>query len=331
MKKVLKILLVSALCVLSAISMLACTPDNPTDPQTGLKYSKTKDGVYVVNGYVGTETDVVIDITEATKIRIKKDAFAGNNTIKNLTVSEKVVEIDQGAFAKMGSLEKLTVPFVGQYFNSDATYAQSGSANQSEKAVDKARTIAHFFGTEEYDGGAWATSKYLSNGSDVSTTCYIPLTLKTIEVNATQDYAIPMDAFNGFDTPIGFEVILSSSVTAIGERAFKDSGIKNVVIPASVKTIYANAFENSKLATVELLATENGSITVKDSAFKGCTKMVKFGAVDNYNVDLAKINSDEVGENAFDFGVEEKTYQVLNATSFDSAKLRAMFGETKFN
>ncbi|MBR2499290.1 MAG: leucine-rich repeat protein [Clostridia bacterium] len=329
MKKVLKIILISVICALTALSMIACTPENPGDPQAGFKYSKTKDGVYVISGYVGEETEVTVDIADATKIRIKKDAFAGNNTITDLTVSNKVVEIDEGAFAKMGALETLTVPFIGQYFNSDATYSQTGSANQSQKAINKARTVAHFFGTEEYDDVSVAVnSKYFANASDVSTTCYVPLTFTTIKVVANEDYAIPMDAFNGFDTPNEFKVILSGNITAIGERAFKDSGIKSIEIPASMQTIYQNAFENSKLNTVTVLAIN--AITVKDFAFKGCTKMVKFGATEDYKIDLAKVNNQLIGEYAFDFGIENKTFELLNASSFDNNQLSFMFGETEF-
>ena len=280
------------------------------------------------------------------KIRIKKDAFAGNTSIKTLTVSSKVVEIEEGAFAKMGALEELIVPFVGQYFNSDAFYGQNGSANESEKAIDKARTVGHFFGTEEYDGGAAATSNYFSNAANVPTTCYVPLTLTTITVNAEKDYAIPMDAFNGFDTPIGLKVNLSENVIAIGERAFKESGIQIIDIPASVKTIYASAFESSKLKVVNLVERGNDKIIVKDAAFKGCNKMVKIGtaevettqdgiiynydAITNYTIDLAKFSNEEVGEFAFDFGVENKTFTLENKTSF-SGKLDYMFGETKYN
>lgn len=329
MKKVLKILLISILSVFTAFSVIACAPENPDGKNPGLQYKK-EDGVYVVTDYNGTETNLTIDIEGATEIRIKKGAFEGNATIKNLTLTSKVVEIDEGAFAKMSALEELSVPFIGQYAKADTFFGETGSANESDKAMRKARTIGHFFGTEEYAGGASATSKYLENASDVATTCYVPLTLKKIVVNAEQDYSIPMDAFNGFDTPQGLEVVLSNKVVAIGERAFKDSGIKNIVIPASVKTIYANAFENSKLKTVEFATTENESIIIKDSAFKGCNKMVKFGASEDYKVDLSKIDSQVAGEYAFDFG-SERTYEIVNAGAFADSQLAVMFGETEFS
>ena len=269
MKKVLKTLLVSLLAFCMIFPIAACDNTSNSANEPGLKYKKIH-GVYTIYDYVQEENVTELDIGaklpgDVTDVRIKKGAFEGNSVLKKIIVSDKITSIDAGAFQKMSALESLELPFIGKNANSDATIGET--KKDHDKAVDSERTIAHIFGTEEYDAGVAITINY--NVKD-TVTCYVPLTFKEVIVNATSDYSIPMYAFNG---AVNLNSIkLNGKIDQIGEYAFV--GVKSLTaieIPATVKTIRIGAFmECSKLATVTF-----ASGTALDKVEKDVFKLTK--------------------------------------------------------
>ena len=267
MKKFLKILMAVALAVCFVLPVVGCDSSASGTDEPGLKCKKIG-GVYTVYDYVQEEGVTVLDLGEklpedVTDVRIKKGAFSGNGTLTKIIVSDKVSKIDQGAFEKMSALVTLEVPFVGKSAHSDVTIGET--AKGEDKAVDAERTIAHFFGTSEYDAGIAITVKYNANDS---TTCYMPVTFKEVIVNATSDYSIPMYAFNG---AVNLSYIkLNGKIDLIGENAFEGvKEIKEVEIPATVTKIYSSAFANcSKLATLKFSGTSTLK-EVEENAFAG--------------------------------------------------------------
>lgn len=267
MKKILKTLLILSLAVLFSMSLVACGKNGDNEKDAGgIKYKKI-DGVYTIYKYVAEENVEEINLGEElgegiTDVRIKKGAFKGNDTLKKIIVSDKITQIDKGAFEGMKSLETLEVCFIGKTANSDAFPSESKS--EVDKAVDSERTIAHFFGNEDYSVGVPVKINYNSSSS---TTCYMPITFKSVIVNPTEDYSIPMYAFNGAVNLTS--IVIGEKVDAIGEYAFAGcKEIKAIEIPSSVKTIYDGAFMNcTKLATLTFDATT--SIDVKKDAFVG--------------------------------------------------------------
>ncbi len=328
MKKVLKILLVAILALSCGLSAMACTNDNGEgSTKTGLLYKKV-DGVYEIYKYKDDGkgvTELTVEIEGVSEgIRIKKNAFKDNATLKKIVVSSSVSEIQSGAFSNMQALETLELPFVGRYAYADAYYKQTGEPSVAEKkSVDAERTIAHLFGTEEYAKGTLATVKY---GAE-SVACYMPETLSKVVINAGTGYSVPMYAFNGVKN-IG-SIVLNGDIVAIGESSFADTGIREIILPASVKTIYKNAFANSSIKEVKL--AQNAEIAVKEGAFSGCKSLsfVGNGEVKTNTIDLAFFT--EIGANAFNTqkGVAEdlaKVYTILNEGSFN---LNNIFGDTE--
>lgn len=335
MKKVLKIFLVITLALVTALGMMACNNGSSTGSGKKGISGSVVDGVYEVRKYY-VEKDVttlnlgtVIELPEGvTQIKIKKNAFAGNNTLKEVIVPSNTKEIEAGAFAKMQALETLELPFVGLNFNADPTYNQTGSAE--EKAVDSTRTIAHLFGTEVYDKGAKVTVNYGSSTTDV----YMPASLKKVVINnaKTDAYNIPMYAFNGVTL---FENIeLKGNIVGIGEYAFSGVGnVRTIELPETVKTIYKGAFSNSFIKNVIIGATTN-NVDIKEDAFKGCSLLNYVGkyftdgentkAIKNYTIDFAQINVVTIGTNAFDLSASKIKYDILNSTGIDLVKV---FGE----
>lgn len=327
MKKVFKILLASALVLVTMLMCIGCNDNVNKEGEKGLLVKKI-DGVYTIYDYVddgnGVETLDIGSVLQQKGIteqyNIKSGAFDGNKTLTKIIVSKDVKEIAEGAFKNMHNLRALEVPFVGKTAKADAYFKESASA--TDKSTDKARTIAHFFGAEKYNEGKKVTINYGGGAAN----CYVPINFNEIIVNAASDYSIPMHAFDG---AVNLTKVTIKGVDAIGEGAFNGCiNIKNITIPSSVKTIYAGAFNGC--TKLEKIFVENGAqIDVKETAFNGCVKVQYFGkVVDNapmYQVDLSNVNS--AAANAFNFG--GATYKVLNAKA--DIDLTLAFGNTKFN
>ncbi len=336
MKKFLNILLVGLLAIATAVMCVACTPDNNdvTGGKSGLLLKKI-DGVYTVYDYVAVEGETTLDIGEVLKskniteeINIKAGAFDGVTTLTKIIVPANVKEIAEGAFRKMSNLKTIELPFVGKTVNSDAFFKESATA--TDKSVDKARTIAHLFGTEEYDGGKNVTI----NAGNTTVSCYMPVTLENVIINAEKvsegknSYSIPMHAFDGATNLKAVE-LKGAMLGAIGENAFSGCiALKSIEIPETVKTIYNNAFSGcSKLEKVIF----KGSVELRDSVFSGCKQIKYMGesvetAPTVETVSLKNVTA--LGENTLDFANEYVTYQVLDAGMLDLVKA---FGETKYN
>ena len=341
MKKFLKILLISVLAIAVALSTVACSDEagggsggkkgliGKRQNDTWVIYEYVDDGTGITELNIGDELDLPDGVT---KVKIKANAFSDNNTLTTIIVPETVTEIEEGAFAKMHKLEELQLPFIGQVKNADVYEFETDEDVDSNKAIDSERTIAHLFGTEEYDNGSSVTIHYSAS----TKSCYRPVTLNKIVINANQ-YKIPRHAFDGLWSIDN--IVLNGTVTEIGEYAFANTGITNINIPESVAIVHENAFNNSRVKNVLFAATAvDGAIEIRDEAFSGCTSINYIGAGTQTDgtIDLAKfkftsnfgLNEGEynIGINAFNFDNDELEFTVLNA---GSRELKDLFGNTK--
>ncbi len=311
MRKVFNILLAVMMTFVLAFSLTACkTPDDGGNGDKGLLIKKIGE-VYTIYDFVddGTLVDGKLDIgailaeKELDNVTIKKGAFDGVDTVSTLIVSDRVTEIEEGAFRKMQNLVELELPFIGKNAMADARFNQTDA--QVNKSTGKERTIAHLFGTESYDGGAEITSAYGK--------VYLPVTLTTLTINATSNvkyesgdktgYAIPYQAFQGA-TNLTQITLTGANLFEIGEGAFGDcTHLTSIIIPETVKTIYKDAF-------------------------LGCTAMSKVNSADAMTVDFVNITA-EIEEGAFDFRKENAKYNVKNAGAYES-QLQLIFGDTEF-
>lgn len=280
MKRLLNICLAVLLVVACAFSLTACaTPDDDGNKKEGLLIKKINN-VYTIYDYVddGKLTDGVLDIGAIlqekgiTEAKIKKGAFDSVSTINTLIVPDTVIEIEAGAFRKMSNLYELQVPFVGLNAKADAQFEQTSSAEN--KAVDNERTIAHFFGTEEYDNGATLVNEF--------GTYYVPHTLSKVVITATanvdytvdgvkEGYTIPMGAFEGATTLTTIE-IKGDNLKEVGVKAFKGcTGLTTITIPATVTKIYDYAFMNcTNLKTVNILGS---NVELGLDIYEGCDNL----------------------------------------------------------
>ncbi len=245
----------------------------------------------------------------------KRDAY----DVLGISKGASADEIKQ-AYRKMA---KKYHPDLNHEPGADVKFKETGSATQEDKkAVDSERTIAHFFGDEEYGNGV---SQTINFGAETAI-CYMPTTLRKVIVNAESTYSIPWCAFNGANQ---LETIsLLGDIDAIGEGAFANTAITSIEIPASVKTIHKDAFNASLVKNV--VFKDGAKVDLFDSVFFGC-KLLSFvgnGEIAENTIDLGLFNT--IGEKAFDAqnGATEslaKTYTVVNAGEFD---IDSIFGKT---
>lgn len=254
MKKFISFIIAVLLIIASIFTLTACDEDSGKSG-TGLLYKKfSGDDFYTIYGFVnekdanGKYKDLddngVLDIQSVcdgkTIGAILSDAFKGNDKITKIIVPNTVTEIGSGAFNKMPNLVELTVPFIGKNLNTDAIIGSTQGT--SNKAVDLERTMFYWFGTEVFDGGAKVTSKY--NSTATETDYYLPMNLKTIIINAKEDYSIP--AYACYGNAILEKVIVNDKVKKLGEYCFYNC-TKLETLEGFSGTFENKAVENTKI------------------------------------------------------------------------------------
>lgn len=268
MKKILRIITLALLSIACLITAVACSPDDDASGEKGL-LCKDIGGIYSVYKYVDDgRTDKVLDLglelgENVSDVRIRANAFSGNDTIEEIIVPASVTAIEEGAFAGMKTLKKITLPFVGAFANADGTMGDSLGAN--DKATENARTFGYLFGTSEYDGGSLITTTYKAGSTENR---YMPSTLRTVVVNAKEGYKVPMYAFNGCVNLTS--ITLNGGITEIGEYAF--SGCKNLAqtnIPQTVTNIRKGAYNGCSALNVDLINNATALTEIGESAFEG--------------------------------------------------------------
>lgn len=253
MKKFISFIVAVMLVVMAIFTLTACDEESKSSA-TGLLYKKySGDDFYTVYGFVN-EKDAkgnyknlengVLDIQKVCgndKVgAISSEAFKGNDKIKKIIVPNTVTEIGKGAFDKMSNLEELTVPLIGKNLNTDAIIGSTPA--QEDKAVDLERTLYFWFGTEAFDGGAKITAKYNSTASE--TTYYLPVNLKTININAKEDYEVPAYACYGNQI---LTTVNLTNVSYLGEYSFYNCS--NLATITGYTGVYENhSIENTKIS-----------------------------------------------------------------------------------
>lgn len=325
MKKILKIITIALLSLACLVTAVACSSNDDDASEKGL-LCKEIGGVYTIYDYVDEDQPkTVLDLGEelgdqVSDVRIKKDAFYGNATIKKIIVPASVTTIDECAFAGMKALEEITLPFVGATVD----------------AVENARTFGYLFGTSEYDGGSLVNTTYSASGTEAR---YMPSTLRTVVINAGADYKVPMYAFSGCVNLT--TVTLAGEIAEIGEYAFSNcKNLSSTNVPATVVKINKGAYSG---CTALNTTFANGLSTVAEigeSAFEGAklndvvlASGVKIGNKAFYNSTVKQITLKgevEIGASAFANCVKLTTVN-LDGVSNGIIRQFAFQGAVKLN
>lgn len=280
MKKFIKAVLICISVCCLALSFAACGEGGGTAAKTPGAHYKVVDGDKTLTSYVAEEGVTSFTVPNDVK-KIRKNAFKGNGTLKEVVVGSNVTEIATGAFANMTALEKITLPFVGA----------------TKEAVNEKKTFGYVFGTESYDKGVSVTQNY--NASSTAT-YYLPETLRTVVINAAEDYKLSAYAFYGMGRLNEIEV--KGSVTAIGDYAFYNCyNIKKFVMPDTVTEVGAGAFikcvrlnTTAGVTAGDCLKFSAALEKIGDKAFEG-TKLTEITLPSGVK---------EIGKNAFASAVD---------------------------
>lgn len=299
MNKIWKILISLMLVVVSCLCFVACDGDDGNDVPDGYVFKTYgDDGYYTLVSYKGTDATLTVPAEyEGKKVgRIKANAFSGNSTIETLIIPDSVEVIDKSAFGGMIALKELTVPFVGQYADSE-TSINDNNVTGENKAVDEARTFGYVFSSVQYDGSLKLTQTYNDatetddDGNETATGVfdfYMPAKLKTVNIIPAEGYGIPAYAFYGNQAL--YKVTLGEKVNAIGDYAFYSCQVLNTfTVTAGVKKIgdYAlygcRALGNENNGKGFAFATNCALEDIGDYAFCGIktTSLVLPGSVKN--------------------------------------------------
>lgn len=258
----------------------------------GLSGANIKDGV--LKGYYGDGGDIVIPNTVTS---IAPEAFKGNDNVTSVTIPGSVSEIGYSAFDSCTALksvkfsdredgaalsirvnafqncpklEDVTIPACAQYVTGNVFKGCT-----SMKAIKVDPKNKYYFsqdgvlfgpnvieGTPQYDDKDLTLIAYPA-GRDAGT-YKIPAS-----VNGRSVTRIWASAFRNCSNLTGIE--FPASVTEIGGNAFEGTGLTEVTIPETVKSVDSGQFENcTQLRSVSLPS----SVTELDMAFfSGCTSL----------------------------------------------------------
>lgn len=244
--------------------------DNYTDPidfSVGLAYTKQSGGYYVSGIGTCQDTDIMIPAKSEqgyTVIGIAESAFA-NTSVKSITVSDGVTDIQTGAFYNCSTLESVTLSKGAN--PSEDIFSNNPVLTKLTMPMNK--PIAFYFRyimtvSQGYKG------LVQGNGS-VSGTYYgdVPLSLREVNIlnSPCASALINCDMLT--------KITIAPTATTIGAYAFKNcTGLTEFSIPASVRSIGAHAFASTSISSIVI--PDNVTLTINDQGiFENCKQLTQ--------------------------------------------------------
>lgn len=260
MKKILCLILSLAMLVsISAGVSLTASADTSGD----FEYTVLDDGTAEITSYIGTATEVTVPSEiDGYEVSSLYAVFSYNDTVKSVSISDGISNIDYDTFAYCDSLEEISIPKSVTYIASTAIiYCPS----LLSITVDSENTV--------YDS---------RNDCNV-----IIETATNILISGCINTVIPYgvvriegDAFNGCE---GLKSItIPDSVISIGNFAFHKTGLVSVYIPSSVEIIEESALQNYYYPFYECADLEEIIVDSNNSNYASLDGVL-------FNKDLTKI------------------------------------------
>lgn len=203
------------------------------------------------------------------------------------------------------SLVQGSTPYNNALFRIPSTAKHNGKTYKVTAIGPEAFMSNHNISSVELSENLETISGSAFHDSSLSNIVNLPSTLKTIERYAF--YNTALSAINQDDNLVNR---LNNGLEFIGEYAFHDTRIQNIVIPNSVKTINSYAFSYCSAMTEVTLGT--GIKQIKDGTFEECSSLssinlpVGIESIGNkafYNTALEELNFpstlNEIGQEAF--------------------------------
>ena len=249
--------------------------ENPLDITDGL--GTTNEGKDLV--YVSPETKGEVDIPDGVTT-IGKDAFAGCDSITNVTVPASVDSIGAGAFKGCESLTEVTLP--------DNLKSIGGSTFEGCKDLEEVELPDNLktIGENAFAGSGLTNVTVPESVDSIGAGAFKGcenLTEVTLPDNLTSIGGSTFEGCKDLE-----EVELPDNLKSIGENAFAGSGLTNVTVPENVDSIGAGAFKGCESLT-EVTLPDNLT-TIGESTFEGCKELAEIDIPEGVTT---------IGENAF--------------------------------
>ncbi len=284
------------------------------DEKTSLRYDEYEDYV-IVTGVKGAPDNIEIPKTLGDKEvkAIADDAFADMGWVKEIEISDTVVEIGERAFYGAVSAEKISL--------SDNLYSIGAFAFYGAKKIENIRlplglrVIGGFafadcekleginipMGTESIGGGAFQNTGWLSGQTDefviAGDNILIHYNGEKEKVTIPEDIK-EVSAF--WDNFFVQEVVLPESTLEIGEFAFVNSSLKAITLSKNIKKIGNSAFDSCLY--LEKAVSDEKLEEIGSFAFAGCQALKEFTVTEKVKT---------VGDGAFARcdGLEKLTFE----------------------
>ncbi len=218
-------------------------------------------------GYFGTLADslvipskVVINNKQYNVVRIGGSAFSGTS-ITSVTIPSTVTWVEIAAFRSCTNLKTLILED-----SDEAITLNAGDSDSSKGAFDYS-PLTYFYMGRDINGDHTP----FSGGSSSDNNWAATKTLKTAvigpKVTKIREYL-----FESAQVLSTVDFSNATSLTTICSKAFMNSKVPSVVLPASLQTIESNAFLTCGIQSVTF--QPNGQlVSVGDQAFRGCTQL----------------------------------------------------------
>ncbi len=232
-----------------------------SEDDDGFIYVENK-GKYYLVGYIGEEESVTLpESKDGDDYIIAPYAFAGNTVIKELNLGG-AKEIMSYAFAGDQALVSVTVTNKTKTIH---PYAFADTKHLQEVKITGVSTVSN----NAFEG-ATALVKATVSGTDISDGMFRNCTnLHTVSISGAK--VIGKAAFYGCEKLES--ATLPTTLTTIGEYAFYGAGLRAVVLPEGVTTIGDDAFRGChNLNTVTLPSSLK---TIGDHAFFDATALIE--------------------------------------------------------
>lgn len=197
---------------------------------------------------------------------IGEDAFSGSS-IEAVTIPPSVKTIGWGAFS---GCQKLTVTF-SEGLETIGYSAFSNIGNAELTLPDSVKSIDNFAFSGCKNLEKVVTGKNLETIGAHAFYVYSGSKLNSVNLSKSQKLSTIGD--KAFENAIITEIIIPNSVTAIGEKAFDGcSYLVTVKLPANLKSIGERAFWRTPIASIEI---PSGVESIGEAAFDGCPNLTK--------------------------------------------------------
>lgn len=189
---------------------------------------------------------------------ISRDTFRECKTVKNIIVCDSITKIADYAFDDCTNVESITLP---ETLSSIGYHAFYNCLNVKEFTIPKGLTVLGGYALPKNLTTLYYNAESCEFNEDYPPFSYLTLTEVIIGENVKR---IPNDMFR--DAKSIENVVISDSVTEIGEFAFSGSAVKSVKLPSKLIVIEYGAFSDSDIK-IEGNALPDGLRIIGDYAF----------------------------------------------------------------